>query len=232
MKLSKDEQARLDALLAKEKSEEGLTDEEKSELKTLQEKAKKKDPDNDPDPDPNKDQDGDKYKGPLTQEAFDKIFAESKRNRKRATDLKNEKEALERKAAEDAGNFEDLYKQEVKARQADAEELEMYRTQASKRWDRIKDELPPKIQAAFDMDADDPKAIASNLAKFDEWQELGLLDHGKGSGGNPPSGGYEKLYWEDLHADESLSRKVKKENPTLWRKLYENFQSGIRKPIK
>jgi len=223
MKLTKDEITRLEKLKGM-KSEE-MTDEEKKELKSLQEKA---DADDDP-----------SYKGDLSQEAFDKEYALSKRRQKRADEAEAKNAELQAKLdkineekMKADGKLSELVETQ-KAKIADQEaELSEYRARDADRWKNIAKNLSPKLKESFG-EGEDPATIRANIRKYDEFVSLGFIDSegnpaGAG-GGDGRSGGYANLKWADLMADLSLAKKVKDENPSLYAKLKEE---GLKKPTR
>jgi len=205
MKLTKDEQTRLENLQGK-KSED-LSDEEKAELKTLQDKL-------------------DSYEGDLSQERFNAMYAENKANREKARLLKEENDRLlkAQKDAEDEekrkkGEVDELYKAEKKKNEALEAENKIYREANLAKWQKIKATLPPKLAGAF-KDDDSPEIVSANLAEYEKYIELGFIDaDGKISGGGSPPGGFEKYTWKDLQETPGLATKVFNEDPELYEKL-------------
>jgi len=215
MKLTTDEQARLKILTGKKADD--LTDEEKTELKGLEEKAEK-DEKGDPD-----------YKGDLSQEAFNAMYAENKASRKAKKDEKIRADALQlqidtedEKNRLENGEAKDLLKAEKLKTETLKTENEGYRKANAKKWEALKKTLPPKVADKF-KDGDTPDIISANIAKYDEYVEIGFITQdGKIKGDNTPAGGFEKYTWKDLCETPGLADKIQRENPELYNKLRKN----------
>ena len=200
MQLTKDEQARLTKLKAIAVDE--LTAEQKTELKTLQEKEAKKEQD------------------PPTQADLDRIYAELQKQKTKTQKEKDRADALELTRATEAEEFKPLYETELEKNKTMTGELDSYRKTAAARLTTIKKDIPENLLKALE-DGDDPEIIARNLAKYDEWVALGFLKKqggNNGGGGNNP-GGNITYKWQDLVDDTALMIKVKNEQPELYEKL-------------
>ncbi len=211
MKLTTEEQSQLSKL--NEKKVEDLTTEEKAELEKLLEKEKAPEP---------KDED---YKGPLDQEAFNRIFAENKTHQRKASEAREKAEKLQKKLEDEEteekrkrGEFEKLYGEEKVKREALEAVVAKYQAVDAGKWAGLKAKLTPEHSKSF-QDGDTPEIIASNIAKFDEWVANGFIKaDGKGGGGGP-AGGHEDVTWEKLVADPILMDKFQREHPQQFEEL-------------
>lgn len=215
MKLTTEEQARLSKLQAIKA--EDLSAEEKAELEALQEKEAKED---------------DSYKGDLTQEAFNRMYAENKASRDKAKAEKEERERLQGiidaeklEAEKKKGEFEKLYNTEKETRENLEKEVAQYREANLNKWTELKKNFPPNIAELF-KEGDEPTTIAENLANYDKFVKAGLITEdgtpAKGAG-NP--GGHKDLTWEKMLAEPGLAMKIKSENPQLYEELRKKRKS-------
>jgi len=211
MKLTTEELSQLSKL--KEKKAEELSVEEKAELEKLLEKEKAPEP---------KDED---YKGPLDQEAFNRMFAENKTHQRKASEARETAEKLQKKLddeeAEDKkkrGEFEALYTTEKGKREALELIVAKYQAIDVGKWDKLKAKLTPEISKSF-QEGDSPEIISANIAKHDEWVALGFIKDGAKAGGGGPAGGHENVTWEKMVADPILMDKFQREHPKQFEEL-------------
>ena len=210
MKLTTEEQTQLSKLT--EKKAEDLTAEEKSELLKLQEKEKA------PEPDP-------KYKGGLTQEDFDRIWAENKTHQRKASEARDKAEKLQTKLdleeteeKKKRGEFEALYGTEKENHEALKLVVARYRETDVKKWEALKAKLTPEVSKSF-QDGDTPEIISANIAKYDEWVALGFIKDGAKAGSGSPAGGHNDVTWEKLVADPKLMDSFQREHPARFEEL-------------